>query len=133
MSMISSGTPNNIRSPNHITHIILNCHRTLSVRTLQVEELCRHDRDVLRSITNSGIWIPMMAPTCSTMMSSDEPRRQGLNQSRIQFPLSSGIVLARDSIVGMPIPCSISLPASLFTRSITHHPVTNALVTLSSL
>ena len=54
----------------------------------------------LRSITNSGIWIPMLAPTCSTMISSDEPRCQGLNRSRIQFPLSSDIVLARDSIVG---------------------------------
>ena len=42
----------------------------------------------LRPITNSGIWIPMMAPTCSTMISSDEPRCQGLNRSRIQFPLS---------------------------------------------
>ena len=46
------------------------------------------------------------------------------------FPLSSGIVLARDSIVGILIPCSISLPASLFTRSVTHHPVINSLVTL---
>ena len=45
MSVISSGTPNNIRSPNHITHIILNRHRTLSVRTLRVRELCRHDQD----------------------------------------------------------------------------------------
>ena len=68
----------------------------------------------LRSITNSGIWIPMLAPTCSTMISPDEPRCQGLNQSRIQFPLSSGTILARDSIVGIPIACSISLLASLF-------------------
>ena len=45
MCVISSGTPNNIRSPNHITHIIQNRHRTLSVRTLRVQELCRHDRD----------------------------------------------------------------------------------------
>ena len=83
----------------------------------------------LRSITNSGIWIPMLAPTCSTMISSDEPRCQGFNQSRIRFPLSIGIALARDSIVGIPIPCSISLPASLFTRSVTHHPVINSLIT----
>ena len=87
----------------------------------------------LRSITNSGIWIPMLAPTCSTMISSDEPRCQGFNQPRIQFPLSTGIVLARDSIVGIPIPCSISLPASLFTRSVTHHPVINSLITLCTL
>ena len=45
MSVISSGTPNNIRSPNHITHIIQNRHRTLSMRTLRVQEQCRHDRD----------------------------------------------------------------------------------------
>src|SRR4051812_47922282 len=83
----------------------------------------------LRPITNSGIWIPMLAPTCFTMISSDEPRCRGFNQSRIQFPLSSGIVLAQDSIVGIPIPCSISLPASLFTRSVKHHPVINSLIT----
>ena len=86
-----------------------------------------------RSTTNSGIWIPMLAPTRSTMISSDEPRYQGFNQSRIQFPLSIGTILARDSIVGIPIPCSISLPASLFTRSVTHHPVINSLVTLCTL
>ena len=68
----------------------------------------------------------MLAPTCSTMISSDEARCQGFKQSRIQFPLSSGIILARDLIVGMPIPCSISLPASLFTRTAMHDPVTNA-------
>ena len=87
----------------------------------------------LRSITNSGIWIPMLAPTCSTMISSDEPRCRGFKQPRILFPLLDGIVLARDSIVGIPIPCSISLPASLFTRSVTHHPVINPLVTLCTL
>ena len=86
----------------------------------------------LRLITNSGIWIPMLAPTCSTMISSDEPRCRGFNQSRIQFPLSIGMLLARDLIVGIPIPCPISLPASLFTRSVTHDPVANSLVTLSS-
>ena len=87
----------------------------------------------LRSITNSGIWIPMLAPTCSTMISSDEPRCQGLNQSRIQFPLSIDMLLARDSIVGIPIPRSVSLLASHFTRTVMHDPVTRHLVTLSSL
>ena len=87
----------------------------------------------LRSITNSGIWIPMLAPTCSTTISSDEPRCRGFNQPRVLFPLSDGTLLARDSIVGIPIPRSISLPASHFTRTVMHDPVTNALVTLSSL
>ena len=85
------------------------------------------------SITNGGIWMSMLAPTCSTMISSDEPRCQGLNQSRIQFPLSIGMILARDSIVGIPIPCSISLPASHFTCTVMHDPMTKHLVTLSSL
>ena len=76
---------------------------------------------------------PIVAPTCSMMISSDEPRCQGLNQSRIQFPLSIGTTLARDSIVGIPIPCSISLLASHFTHFVMHDPATNYLVTLSSL
>ena len=84
-------------------------------------------------ITNSGILIPMLAPACSTMISSDEPRCQGFKQSRMQFPLSIGMLLARDSIVGIPIPRSISLPASHFTRTVMHDPVTKHLVTLSSL
>ena len=87
----------------------------------------------LRSITNNGIWIPMLAPTCSSMISSDEPRCRGFKQPRIQFPLSIGMLLAWDSIVGIPIPRSISLPASHFTRTIMHDPVTRHLVTLSSL
>ena len=87
----------------------------------------------LRPITNSGIWIPILAPTCPMMISSYEPRCRVFNQSRIQFPLSIGMLLARHLIVGIPIPCSISLPASLFTCSVTHDPVANSLVTLSSL
>ena len=86
----------------------------------------------LRSITNSGIWIPMLAPTCSSLISSDEPRCRGFKQPRIQFPSSIGMLLARDSIVGIPIPRSISLPASHFTRTVMHDPVTRHLVTLTS-
>ena len=46
------------------------------------------------------------------------------------IPFVIGMLLARDSIVGIIIPSSISLPASLFTRSVIHHPATNSLVTL---
>ena len=46
------------------------------------------------------------------------------------IPFVIGMLLARDSIVGTIIPSSISLPASLFTRSVMHHPTTNSLVTL---
>ena len=45
-----------------------------------------------------------------------------------RFPLSIGMLLARDSITGIFIPSSISLAASLFTRSVIHHLVTNSLV-----
>ena len=45
-------------------------------------------------------------------------------------PFIIGMLLARDSIVGISIPSSISLPASLFTRSVMHHRATNSLVTL---
>ena len=59
-----------------------------------------------------------------------EPLCQGLKQSRILFPLSRDILLARDLIVGITIPSSISLPAStLYSfRNTTFH-VTSSLVT----
>ena len=62
--------------------------------------------------------------------SSDEIVEEHVG-SHIQFPLSIGTLLARDSIVGIPIPRSISLPASHFTRTVMHDPVINHLVTLS--
>ena len=45
-------------------------------------------------------------------------------------PFVIDMLLARDLIVGISIPSSISLPASLFTCSVMQHPVTNSLVTL---
>ena len=42
-------------------------------------------------------------------------------------PFVNGMLLTRDSIVGISIPSSISLPVSPFTRSVIHHPVTNSL------
>ena len=46
------------------------------------------------------------------------------------IPFVIGMLLARDSIVGIIIPSSILLLASLFTHSVMLHPVTNSLVTL---
>ena len=40
----------------------------------------------LRSINNSGIWIPMLAPTCSSMISSVEPRCRGFDQTLYTIP-----------------------------------------------
>ena len=45
-------------------------------------------------------------------------------------PFVIGILFTRDSIIGISIPSSISLPASLFTRYVMHHLVTNSLATL---
>ena len=46
------------------------------------------------------------------------------------IPFIIGMLLARFSIVGIIIPSSISLPASLFTRFVIHHPTTNLLVAM---
>ena len=109
---------------NHITHNT-NRHRTLSVRTLRVQELCRHDRDTSPSITNSGTWMLILAPTYSTKIFYRSDRI-----TTYFVPFVIGMLLARDSIVGILIPSSISSPASLFTRSVMHHPVANSLDTL---
>ena len=45
-------------------------------------------------------------------------------------PFVIGMLLARDSIIGVIIPSSISLPASLFTRSVIHHLTTNSLIAM---
>ena len=53
-----------------------------------------------------------------------------LQPGHIAGYIPDSMLLARDSIVDIIIPSSISLPASLFIRSVMHHPVTNSLVTL---
>ena len=123
MSMISSGTPNNIRSPNHMTHIIQYRHRTLSVRTLRVRELCRHDRD---SSPVNNQWRNLDAHFGSYIFYEDLYQSNRITTYVVPFVI--GMLLARDSIVGIIIPNSISLPASLFTRSRIHHLGTNSLV-----
>ena len=126
MFVISSGTPNNIRSPNHITHIIQNRHRTLSVRTLRVRELCRHDRDT-SPVNNQQ---QNLDAHIGSHIFYEDLYRSKRNENIYIIPFVIGMLLARDSIVGIFIPSSISLPASLFTRFVMHHPVTNSLVRL---
>ena len=108
----------------HITHNT-NRHRTLSVRTLRVRELCRHDRDT--SLVSNQQW-NLDAHIGSYIFYEDLYRSNRITTYVVPFVI--GMLLARDSIIGISIPSSISLPASLFTRSGTHHPVTNSLVTL---
>ena len=79
----------------------------------------------LRSITNSGTWMLILFPTYSTKIFIGQTA-----MITYVIPFVISMLLARDSIVCIIIPSSISLPASLFTRSVMHHPATNTLVTL---
>ena len=124
MSMISSETSNKLRSPKHLTHNT-NRHWTLSVRTLRVRELCRHDRDT-SPVNNQQRNLD--AHIGSHIFYADLYRSNRITTYVIPFVIS--MLLARASIVGIIIPSSISLPASLFTRSVMHHPATNSLVIL---
>src|SRR6266511_2482582 len=79
----------------------------------------------LRSITNSGPWMLILVPTYSTKIFIGQTI-----MTTYVVPFVIGMLLARDSTVGIFIPSSISLPASLFTRSVIQHPATNLLITL---
>ena len=73
----------------------------------------------LQLITNSGTWMLILVPTYSTKIFIGQTV-----MTTYVIPFVIGMLLARDSIVGIIIPSSISLPASRFTRSVMHHPVT---------
>ena len=122
MFVISSGTLKNLRSPKHITHNT-NHHRPLSVRTLRVRELCRHDRDI--SLINNQ-QRNLDAHIGSYIFSEDLYRSNRNNNMR--YSLCHRYVTC-PRFDRRFIPSSISLPASLFTRSVMHHPTTNSLVT----
>src|SRR5215204_4593769 len=79
----------------------------------------------LWSITNSGTWMLILVPTYSTKIFIGQTV-----MTTYVVPFVIDMLLARDSIVGILIRSSISLLASLFTRSVVHHPITNSLVTL---
>ena len=97
----------------------------LSMRTLWVRELCRHDRHtspVNRQQRNLDAHIG------SYIFYEDLYRSNRITTYVVPFVID--MLLAQDSIVDISIPSSISLPASLFTRSVMHHPATHSLVTL---
>src|SRR6266496_2241876 len=79
----------------------------------------------LRSITNSGTWMLILVPTYFTNIFIGQTA-----MTTYVIPFVIGMLLARDPIVGIFIPSSISLPASLFTHSVMYHPATKSLVTL---
>ena len=100
-------------------------HRTLSVRTLRVRELCRHDRDT-SPVNNQQRNLD--AHIGSHIFYKDLYRSNRITTYVVPFVI--GMLLARDLIVGISIPSSISLLASLFTHSVIHHPATNSLVAM---
>ena len=77
----------------------------------------------LRSITNSETWMLILVPTCSTEIFIGHTV-----MTTYVIPFVIGMLLAQDSTIGIFIPSSILLPASLFTHSVIHHLVTNSLV-----
>ena len=79
----------------------------------------------LWSITNSGTWMLILVPTYSMKIFISQTV-----MTIYVIPLVIGMLLARDSIIGIFIPSLISLPESFFTRSVMHHLVTNSLVTM---
>src|SRR3954467_932676 len=95
---------------------------TLSVRTLWFENNVDMTETRLRPITNSGTWMPILAPTYSTKIFIVRPH------NNIRCFLCHRYVTCPRFDRRYPVPSSISLPASLFTRSVIHHLTTNTLV-----
>ena len=82
----------------------------LSVQTYRFENYVdMTETRRLRSIINSGTWMLILSPTYSTKIFY----RSGRITTYV-VPFVIGMLLAGDSIVGISIPSSISLPASLF-------------------
>ena len=79
--------------------------------------------------TMSNQW-PIAEPGCSFWLLHIMRRSLSVGPlwEHMLLLLSIGMLLARDSIVGIYIPSSISLLASLFTRFVIHNLVTNSLV-----
>src|SRR3954464_4386579 len=98
---------------------------TLSVRTLRFENNVDMTETRLRSITNSGTWMPILAPTYSTKIFYRSDRI-----TTYVVPFVHRYVTCPRFDHRYPIPSSISLPASLFTRFVIHHPATNSLVAM---
>jgi hypothetical protein len=94
------------------------------VRTLRVREQCRHDRD-MSPVNNQ--YRDLDAHIGSYIFYEDLYRLDRITTYVVPFVI--GMLLAQDSIVGITIPSSISLPASLFTRYVMHRPATNSLFT----
>ena len=80
----------------------------------------------VKRLAGNEIELGMMIPTIESW-ASNIPITKG---TTYVVPFVIGMLLARDSIISIIIPSSMSLLESLFTRSVIHHLVTNSLVTL---
>ena len=125
MSVITSGTPNNLRYIKTYKLIIPIITELQACGPYGFENYVDMTETRLRLITNSGTWMLILAPTYSTKIFYRPDRI-----TTYCVPFVIDMLLARDLIVGISIPSSISLPASLFTCYVMHHSVTNSLVTL---
>ena len=119
-------------TPQHVRDIIRdseqhsvikshNSYNTKSSSTLS-ENYVDMTETYLRSITNNGTWMIILVPTYST--------KNFIGQTVMTtcvVPFVIGMLLARDSIVGIFIPSSISLPASLFYSFRNATSITNSL------
>ena len=124
MSVISSGTPNKLRSSNHITHNT-NRHLTLSVQTLRVRELCRHDRDML-PVNNQQRNLD--AHIGSYIFYEDLYRSNHYDNIRNSLCLSVCYLPEIQSSVSSCLVQSRYWQVSLL--SVIHHPATNSLVAM---
>ena len=78
----------------------------------------------LRSITNSGTWMPILVPTYSTKIFIGWTTMSRIHSISYAIPFVQRYVTRPRFDRRYLIPSSISLPGSLFTRSVIQDPVT---------
>ena len=100
-------------------------HQTLSVRTLRVRELCRHDLELF-SVNNQSRNLD--AHICSYIFYEDLYRSNRITTYVVPFVI--GMLLARDSIVGIQYLVQSRYRQVSLLVYVMHHSVTNSLATL---
>ena len=96
MSVISSRTPKNLRSPKHITHIITIIIEREVCGPYGFENYVDMTETPLRLINNIGTWMLILVPTYSMMILIGRTV-----MTTYVIPFVIGMLLGRDSIVGI--------------------------------
>src|SRR3954467_10857510 len=100
---------------------------TCSTSTSPPSSICGHD---LLSIINSGVWKPILTPTHSSMIISDEPRCQDSNNPIYIYSLRLAIFYLPEIRSSVPSYQFNLVHSKYFTRSvIRYHFVINSLTT----